>query len=78
MKSRITITDINNINWKTRSVIEGTEITEETHDSDMDVFLFEDIDSGRQRRGTLIGVSLMRDLIVRDDKKFKILHMLTT
>lgn len=76
MNSTITITDVANINFETMSVVDYDQVLTETHDSHMDVFLFEN-ESGNQRRANLMSVSVYDDMIVRDDKKFKILHMLS-
>lgn len=76
MNSTIVITDVENINFEKMSVVDFDKVLTETHDTDMDVFLFENV-SGNQRRSNLMSVSVFDDMIVRDGKKFKILSMLS-
>ena len=74
MKSTITITPVDNI--KDFAVINNDLNTVETHDSDMDVLLMEN-KNGKRRMSNLMGVSLYDDLIVKDNVKYKVLHMLS-
>ncbi len=76
MNSTILITDNKNIDYTKNAVINNELILEETHDSDLEVFLIENID-GKQRRGNLMTISLYDDLIVRNEVKYKILKMLS-
>jgi hypothetical protein len=73
-KSTITITPISNI--ENFAVINNELITKETYDSDMDVLLMEN-KKGKRRMSNLMSVSLYDDIIIKDDVKYKILHMLT-
>jgi uncharacterized membrane protein len=77
MISTITITNVNNIDWKSRSVIDAAKIKTRQHDADMDVFTFENIHTTKQRKGNLMQASLFEDVIVENKQKYKILHMLT-
>jgi len=77
MKSQITITNIKNIDFSTMRVIDESLVETSIYDSDMDVFIFEDIHSQSRRSANLMSVSLYDDLIVKGDEKFKILGMLT-
>lgn len=77
MKSKIVITNINNIDFDKMRVIDDSKIEERIYDSKMDVFTFENVKSKQLYRGCLINVSLYDDLIVEGEEKFKILHMLT-
>ena len=74
MKSTITITPLSNI--KNFAVIDNNLNTVETYDSDMDTLLMEGND-GKRRVSNLMGVSLHNDLIIKDEVKYKILHMLS-
>ena len=76
-KSKITFTNINNIDEKKYAVIDSKKIETKIYDSDMDVLLFENINTGKKRKSNLISVSLYDDLIIKGKEKFKILHMLT-
>jgi len=77
MKSQILITNIKNIDFKENKVINNSQIVKQIHDSDMDIFTFENIRTGKQYRGNLMNVSVYDDLILENNEKFKILHMLT-
>ena len=77
MISTIIITNVNNIDWATRRVIDAAKIKTRQHDSDLDVFLFENIRTNKQRRSNLMSVSLFDDVIVENKQKYKILNMLT-
>lgn len=76
MKSTITITPVENIS-SDMQVIDNSQIVKETYDSDMDVFTLLHVQSGHVRRSNLMGVSLYDDVIIKGEKKYKILHMLT-
>ena len=75
MRSTILITTTDNI--KDGAVIDNSKIQKQVHDSCMDVFTFENQKNGKQREDNLMNVSLYDDLIIKDENKFKILHMLS-
>lgn len=77
MTSTILITNIKNIDFEKMQVIDNSKILEEKYDSDMDVFLLENKNNGKQRMSNLMNVSLFDDLIVKNNEKFKILRMLS-
>lgn len=77
MKSKILITNLDNIDFHNSCVIDNEKILTEVYDSDMDVLIFENIKTNRQRRANLMNVSLYDDLIVREETKYKILRMLS-
>ena len=74
MNSTITITPINNI--KDFAVVNNDLVTRKTFDSDMDVLLMEN-KNGKRRMSNLMGVSLYDDLVIIEDVKYKVLHMLS-
>jgi len=77
MNSTILITPLENIDYEKLKVIDNDQIIEETHSSNMQVFHFFNQKTKEERMDTLTNVSLYDDLILRDDKRYKILHMLT-
>ena len=77
MKSKILITNTDNVDFEKSIVIDNNNILTEVYDSDMDIFLFENVNTGKQRRTNLMSVSVYDDLIVREEIKYKILRMLT-
>jgi hypothetical protein len=77
MKSKIVYTNIKNIDFNNMKVVDNSQIKTAIYDSYGDVFMFEDINTKKRRKDTLIHVSLFNDLIVIGEEKFKILHMLS-
>lgn len=53
------------------------KIESRSYDSDMDVLLFENKNTGSRRRANLMDVSLYDDIIIEDNDKFKIISMLS-
>ena len=74
MNSTITITPIDNI--KDFAVVNNDLVTRKTFDSDMAVLLMEN-KNGKRRMSNLMGVSLYDDLVIIEDIKYKVLHMLS-
>lgn len=72
--AKILITSVDNI--KDNEVIDKKKITSRNYDSDMDVFTFENIKTGKMWKGNLMHVNLYEDFIVEGKIKYKILHML--
>ncbi len=74
MTSSILITPLDNI--EDGCIVDPGKVTRETHNSKTSPLTFE----GRtgRRRDTLNHVSLYEDLLIKDDVKYKILHMITT
>ena len=77
MNSKIIITTIKNIDFKENKVIDNSIVETREYDSNMDIFLFEEIKTGRRWKGNLMHVSLYDDLIIKDEEKYKILQMLS-
>ena len=77
MISTVAVTNVNNIDRKTRHVIDATKIKIRRYDVDLDVLLLENVHTNKQRKANLMSVSLFNDVIVENKQKFKILHMLT-
>ena len=75
MKSHVLLTPITNI--VSDRAINKKLISEHIYDTNIDSFVFEDINTGKRRRGNLMGVSLDDDVIIIADIKFKILKMLS-
>lgn len=74
-KSTILITPISNIrNFK---IINEKKIEKRTYDSHMDIFTFYNEKDKEIRRSNLMDVSLYEDLIVENEKQYKILQMLS-
>ena len=74
MNSTITITPIDNI--KDFAVVNNDLVIRKTFDSDMAVLLMEN-KNGKRRMSNLMGVSLYDDLVIIEDIKYKVLHMLS-
>jgi hypothetical protein len=77
MQTKITITNINNIDFSENKVIENSKVEKRIFDSYLDSFLFENINTNKQRKDCLMNVSLFDDLIVIEKEKYKILAMLS-
>ena len=77
MKSKITITNVKNIDYQKMEVIDNSKVITKIHDSDMDVFAFYNEIEKKYRKANLMDVSLYNDLIVENDEQYKILHMLS-
>ena len=75
MKSKIGITNVNNIDNKNKKVKDYSKVIEETHSSDENVLL-ENIETHIQRTDAIRNASPTADLIIRGKEKFRILHML--
>lgn len=77
IQSIITIVNVKDINYNKNEVKAKAKVTQETHDSNKDIFLLENEKTGERRKSNLMYVSIYDELIVRGNEKFKILHMLT-
>ena len=79
MKSKIKITNVKNIDFENKYIINSELIETRVYDSDNDLLTFENQKSEglQQRKDCLMRVSLYDDLIVENGEKFKILSMLS-
>ena len=77
MKSKIAITNINNINSETMEIIDSSQIHRGIYDWLGDLFIFEDRKTGKRRYDFIMSVSVQDDFIVAGGEKFQILEMLS-
>lgn len=79
MESKIKITNVKNIDFENKSIINSDLIETRVYDSDNDLLTFENQKSEEleQRKDCLIHVSLYDDLIIENGEKFKILSMMS-
>lgn len=79
MKSKIKITNVKNIDFENKSIIDSNLIETRVYDSDNDLLTFENQKSPdlEQRKDCLIRVSLYDDLIIENGEKYRILSMLS-
>lgn len=76
MKHIIKITPIDNIDFEKGIVIDNSKIENREIDGNTEVTLFNTVNE-IERQGKFIHVSVYDDILVENEVKYKILHMLT-